>query len=66
MPQCVCPLPTSLVDFTAADCPIDFQQIVKLAFQRIDDANNIFDSTTNPIVDKANWDTFTAAHSSNH
>ena len=65
MATCSCPLPAAIPDIGTFDCPVNFGQIVKIAFQRIDDANNIFDDAAspapNPITAKASWDAFIAA-----
>lgn len=54
----VCPLPSSLVSIPETDCPISFDQIAKIGFQKIQSAAS-FTKTT--IALKATWTPLLAA-----
>lgn len=61
---CPCPGATALTAIPAKSCPSDFDQIQKLAFQRIykaDGTKNVFVDGTNDIDTKASWTAFMAA-----
>lgn len=61
---CDCPLAESLPDVPVFDCPEDFGQIQKVAFQRLESApgkKNQFVNETNDITEKASWTAFLEA-----
>lgn len=55
-----CPLPAALTVIPAFNCGIQFDQIVKIAFQRRQDGDPSFDET-DLITAKASWDPLLAA-----
>lgn len=61
MADCDCPLPSEISDLTDFDCPENWGQIQKVAFQRRD-ALSLFSGTgLNPIETLASWTAFLTA-----
>lgn len=61
---CQCPAAAALTSIPTVNCPVNFGQIQKAAFQRLTKANGTKNSftTTNSILLKASWDALLTAN----
>lgn len=58
--KCICPAPAALTTIPDVTCPIDFDQIVRIGFQRTS-STAFFDDVTNDIDLIGSWNAFKAA-----
>lgn len=67
MSTCTCPITGALPTIPVENCPTDFGQIQRIAFQRIASGSEFVageGSTANPITKKSSWDDFMSISSS--